>query len=199
MGWPYIIVPINSSIYLVYFTRIQEYFFTWAFYFDSLKPTVNKETIICSGSGSSGRRHDIIWTKAGILLIRPLGTNFNEMSIELHTFAFKKIRLKMPSGKWWPFFSRPQCVNGMIWNKMIKGNTFSNIIAFSWKQIVNKMYLSLIFTFILIMNTYPKSSSTSDWRKRDDRLVLRNHRYVNTTSPEGGIQFSSRTKTTSVP
>ena len=37
------------------------------------------------------------------LLIRPLGTNFNEILIEIHTFSFKNIHLKMFSGKWRPF------------------------------------------------------------------------------------------------
>ena len=43
---------------------------------------------------SPGRRQAIIWTNAGILLIWPLGTNFNEILIEIHTFSFKKMRLK---------------------------------------------------------------------------------------------------------
>ena len=42
----------------------------------------------------------IIWTNAGILLIWPLGTNFNEMLIEIHAFSFKKTGLKMSSAKW---------------------------------------------------------------------------------------------------
>ena len=49
------------------------------------------------------RRQAIIWTNAGILLIGPLGTNLSEMLIEIHTFSFKKIHLKMSSGKWRPF------------------------------------------------------------------------------------------------
>ena len=52
---------------------------------------------------SPGRRQDIIWINAGILLIGPLGTNFNEISIEINTFSFKKMHLKMSSGKWQPF------------------------------------------------------------------------------------------------
>ena len=59
----------------------------------------------CSGLGSDnglspGRRQAITWTNVGILLIGPLGTNFSEMLIEIHTFSFKKIHLKMSSGKW---------------------------------------------------------------------------------------------------
>ena len=52
---------------------------------------------------SPGRRQAIIWTNAGILLIEPLGTNFNEILIEIHTFSFKKMHLKMSSAKWRPF------------------------------------------------------------------------------------------------
>ena len=62
---------------------------------------VSKLTIIGSDNGlSPGRRQAIIWTNAGILLIGPLGTNFNETSIKIHTFSFTKIHLKLSSGKW---------------------------------------------------------------------------------------------------
>ena len=40
------------------------------------------------------RRHAIIWTNDGISLIGPLGTIFNDILIEIHTFSFKKIHLK---------------------------------------------------------------------------------------------------------
>ena len=40
---------------------------------------------------------------AGILLIRPLGTNFSEILIEIHNFSFQKIYLKMSSVKRWQF------------------------------------------------------------------------------------------------
>ena len=49
------------------------------------------------------RRQAIIWTNAGILLIGPLGTNFSEISIEILTFSFKKVRLKVSSAKRRPF------------------------------------------------------------------------------------------------
>ena len=56
---------------------------------------VDIENIICSDNGLSPcRRQAIIWTNAGILLIRSLGTNFNEISIGIHTFSFKKINFK---------------------------------------------------------------------------------------------------------
>ena len=69
---------------------------------------VGKQSIIDSDNGlSPGRRQAIIWTKAGILLIGPLGTNFSEILIKIQTFSLKKIRLKMSSAK---CSSRPQCV-----------------------------------------------------------------------------------------
>ena len=65
---------------------------------------VGKLTIIGSDNGlSPGRRQAIIWTNAGILLIGPLGTNFSEISIEIHTFSVKEMHLKISSGKWRPF------------------------------------------------------------------------------------------------
>ena len=52
---------------------------------------------------SKPRRQAIIWTNAGILWIGPLGTNFIEILIEIQTFSFKKVHLKMSSAKWRPF------------------------------------------------------------------------------------------------
>ena len=65
---------------------------------------VGKLTIIGSDNGlSPGRRQAIIRTNAGISLIGPLGTNFSEILVEILTFSFKKMRLKMSSGKRRPF------------------------------------------------------------------------------------------------
>ena len=65
---------------------------------------VGNLTIIGPDNGlSPGRRQAIIWTNAGILLIRPLGTNFSEILIEIHTFSFKKMCFKLSSEKWRPF------------------------------------------------------------------------------------------------
>ena len=65
---------------------------------------VCKLTIIGSDNGlSPDRRQAIFWTNAGILLIWPLGTNFSEMLIEIFTSLFKKMHLKLSSGKWRPF------------------------------------------------------------------------------------------------
>ena len=67
---------------------------------------VNKLTTICSDNSlSPGRHQAIICTNAGILLIRPLGTNFSETLIRAQTFSFRKMELKMSSAKWRPFVS----------------------------------------------------------------------------------------------
>ena len=63
---------------------------------------LNQLTIIGSENGLSPRRRQaIIWTNAGILLNGPLGTKFSEILIKVHIFSFKKILLKMLSGKCW--------------------------------------------------------------------------------------------------
>ena len=66
---------------------------------------VSKRNIIGSAIGLSPKLwRAIIWTIAGILLIGPLGINFSGILIEIHTYSFKKLHLKMPSGKGQTFF-----------------------------------------------------------------------------------------------
>ena len=73
---------------------------------------VGKLTIIGSDNGlSPGRQQAIIWTNAGIWFIGPLGTNINEIVIEIQTFSFKKMHLKMSFGKW-----RPSCLGLNVLN-----------------------------------------------------------------------------------
>ena len=65
---------------------------------------VGKLIIIGSDNGlSPERRQAIIWTNAGIWLMGPIETNFSEILIEIHTFSFKKMHLKISSAKWRPF------------------------------------------------------------------------------------------------
>ena len=65
---------------------------------------VNNLSIIGSDNGLlPGRHQAIILTNAGILLIGPLGTNVSGISIEIQTFWFKKMHLKVSSVKWWLF------------------------------------------------------------------------------------------------
>ena len=66
---------------------------------------VSKLTIIASDNGlSPGRRQAIIWSNAEILLIGLLGTDFGDILIEILIFPFTKMRLKVSSAKWRPFY-----------------------------------------------------------------------------------------------
>ena len=62
----------------------------------------NLAIIGSDNSLSPGRHQVIVWTNAGILLSGPLGTKFNEILFIIHTISFKKIHLKMSTGKWQP-------------------------------------------------------------------------------------------------
>ena len=65
---------------------------------------VSKIIIIGSDNGlSPGRCQAIVWTNADILWIRPLGITFSDECLEIHTFSFTNMRLKMSSVKWRPF------------------------------------------------------------------------------------------------
>ena len=65
---------------------------------------VGNLTIIGSDNSlSPGRRQTIIWTNAGMLLIGHVETNFDEILIEILTFSFKKMCLKLSSAKWLQF------------------------------------------------------------------------------------------------
>ena len=65
---------------------------------------ISKLTIIGSDNDFlPSWRQAIIWTNAWILLNRTLGTNLNETISKIHTFSFKKMHLKMLSGKCQPF------------------------------------------------------------------------------------------------
>ena len=63
----------------------------------------NLTTIDSDNDMSPGRSQAIIWTNAGILLTRTLGTNLSEILIEIQTFSFRKDHLKVLSAKWQPF------------------------------------------------------------------------------------------------
>ena len=76
------ILSLNGQVRLTYWGRVMHI-------------CINKLTIFGSDNGLLPERHQaIIWTNAGILLIGPLGTNFNEMLIQIYVFSFKKMHLK---------------------------------------------------------------------------------------------------------
>ena len=96
---------------------------------------VGKLTIIASDNDlSPGRRQAIIWTNTGILLIGPLGTNFNEILIEIQTFSLMKIRLKMLSAKCCPFRLG---LNVLI---LIQENAFANVISVSLSMMIPALW-----------------------------------------------------------
>ena len=66
---------------------------------------ISKLTIIGSDNCLlPGQHQAIIWTCVGIVLIGPLGTNFNAIwTVKIHTFSIKKKHLNVLSGKWQPF------------------------------------------------------------------------------------------------
>ena len=62
---------------------------------------VRNLTIIGPGKGlSPGRRRAITRPNATLLSFEPLGTNLNEILIEINNFSLKKLHLKMSSAKW---------------------------------------------------------------------------------------------------
>ena len=103
---------------------------------------VSELTIIGSDNGLlPGQRQAIIWTNAGILL-KPLGTNFNEILIEIHMISFTKIHLKMSSGKWLPFclglnvLIKPFGVEtGILWENYV--NTMAADGLAPWNQVIS--------------------------------------------------------------
>ena len=67
----------------------------------------------------------------------PLGTNFSEILIEIHSFSLKKMQLKMPSGKWRPFCVGLEVLNN--WGN-IKDNMERNYKLYSYK-----VYIAMSF------------------------------------------------------
>ena len=64
------------------------------------------------------------------MVIGPLGTNFSEILIGIDTFSFKKMHLKLSSGKCWPFclgLNELKWSEGHQWNYK-KTNFLSNFI-----------------------------------------------------------------------
>ena len=120
---------------------------------------VGNLTIIGSDNGfSPGRRQAITWTNVGILLIWPIGTYFSEMSIEIHTFSFNKIHLKMSSGKWRPF-----CL-GL--NVLIQVKDDVILVIYRYGIVyIRGMNLAIIVTAVVRRLSVPKPSTCRQRRK----------------------------------
>ena len=129
---------------------------------------VSKQTIIGSDNGlSPDRRQAIIWTNAVLLLIGPLGTNFSEILIEIPTFSFKKMRLKVSSAK-----RRPFCLglNVLSWTirliqpqfmvKIPQRNQVTIFHGENYKQLPNKIFtMTTKHVFRITAPLWWKSSS----------------------------------------
>ena len=103
---------------------------------------VSKLIIIGSDNGlSPGRRQAIIWTNAGILLIKPLKTHFNEILIEIFIFSFKKIHLKMAA-----ILSRSQWINTL--RPRQNGRHFPDDI-FKWIFLNENVWISINISHFL--------------------------------------------------
>ena len=91
--------------------------------------------IVLDNDLSPGRRQAIIWTSARILLIEPLEKKFIEILIEIITFSFSNMHLKLSSDKWQPFCLGLNVLTYWGWDKMdaISQTTFSS--AFPWMKI----------------------------------------------------------------
>ena len=94
---------------------------------------VSKLTIIGSDNGlSPGRRQAIIRTNAGKLLIRPLWTHFSELLIEMYTFSFKKIHLKMSSGNGDHFVSASMSLQRRARRPFLRADDYRGCMSFKW-------------------------------------------------------------------
>ena len=102
-------------------------------------------TIVSDNGLSPDRRQAIIWNNDGILSFGPVERHFSEILIEIYAFSFKKMNLKMSSGKW-----RPSCpgLNVLIYepqlcsvsyaahhmgNTVSRKNVWENISKKSWR------------------------------------------------------------------
>ena len=103
---------------------------------------VGKLIIIGSDNGlSPERRQANMWTNARILLIGTLGTTFSEILSKIHTFSFKKIHLKMSSGKCRPFCLGLNELNWAVPNH----NTAQDSIIQSCYHGIETLYALLAF------------------------------------------------------
>ena len=121
---------------------------------NSLRPRthicVGKLTIIVSDNGlSSGRRQAIIWTNAGMLFIGPVGTNFNEILIWIHTFSFTKMHLKMSCVKWRLFCLGPNVSNRLYEQHHVSNHRAPGSLYNSSHWLSKQIYQSLIWLALL--------------------------------------------------
>ena len=130
-------------------------------------------------------RQAIIRNNDEILSIEPLGINFSEILIEIHTFSFKKMHLKMSSGKWQPFClglnvvndsegDRIQCLAYSSWYQWLNtlrprqnGRRFTDVFKciFLNENVCIMIKISLNFVPKGPINSVPALVQTMAWRR----------------------------------
>ena len=111
---------------------------------------VGNQTISASDNGLLlGRRQAIIWNNAGILLIQPPATNPSIILIATETFSFKKMYLKMSSGK-----CRSFCLGLNMLQKYIKSVSIFCRNRRNWVQKLN--LTSHIYIYMLFVHNFYK-------------------------------------------
>ena len=136
---------------------------------------VSKLTIISSDNGLWPTRR-----QAGILLIRPLETNFSGILVNIDAFSFKKMHFKTLPAKWRPFLYWPQCVDdrrqAIIWTNVAilsirpQGTYFSEILFETQKCSFKEMHwiyrLRNGCHFVSASMRWDKTVSYDDWAGR---------------------------------
>ena len=95
---------------------------------------VSKLTMTGSDNGlSPGRRQAIIWARARILLIGPLGTNFSEIVIGIQTFCIQENAFEDVVGKMAAILSRSKSVKSACSRSL----TYSSLSVLTSNQSIN--------------------------------------------------------------
>ena len=142
---------------------------------------VGNLTIIGSDNGlSPGRRLAIIWTIAGIWLIGPWETNFNEILSKVLLFSSKKMRLKVSSAKW-----RPSCLglnvltcDSSYWSKTVlywdRAKQITRLLCLFWSYSILWFVRNKIIyppTYISLFNRFLPFS----WFQPYENMTLLTH------------------------
>ena len=120
---------------------------------------VSNLTIISSDNGLlPGRCRAIIWTNTGIWLIGPVDINTNEILIEINSFSFKKMHLKMSSAKRRVVLLGPNVLRANMipeWHKAQHDPV--HIVIYLYKAPIS--YISNFCSVSFIFSSYTRASS----------------------------------------
>ena len=86
-----------------------------------------------------------------------LGTSFNEISIEIHTYSFKKMLLKMSSAKWRPFCFG---LNASKWGVVMVTEPIASVCSFPFFKIIKPLF------FCLLKNKRSYAITVASWWAR---------------------------------